>query len=272
MHTTSPDPSIALNAVPDRPGRCRCRDRELLLYVSRHGVVAIQHVMAALGVGQAAAYRRVAACIDRGLLERLDLLRDEPSLLRASRAGLRYAGLGLPVAVISPGAVDHWLRCATTAQLLAAEFGSESVISERELRLLERLVGRPIASAKLGELASGHPRLHRPDLAILPDGHPLAHPYPAAHARTREFGREIAGDAGRGRTGAEDMRVIAVEVELTPKAPRRLLSIIRAWRGADWVAEVRYYCAAGPTRRGVEAAVAKTYAAERVRLFEAVAR
>ena len=218
-------------------GAPRGRDRELVGFVGRHGVVAIEHVMAALGVGQAAAYRRVAACIERGLLERLDLLRREPSLLRATRAGLRYAGLGLPLAVISPGAVDHWLRCATTAQLLAAEFGPERILPERELRLMERLEGRPIASAKLGELPSGHPRLHRPDLAIF-----------AEHG------------------------VVAVEVELTPKAPRRLLSIIRAWRGAEWVAEVRYYCAAGPTRRGVELAVAKTYASEGVRLFEAVPR
>ena len=45
--------------------------------------------MAALGVRRAQAYRRVAACIERGLLERLDLLTDEPSLLRATREGLR---------------------------------------------------------------------------------------------------------------------------------------------------------------------------------------
>jgi hypothetical protein len=31
----------------------------------------------------------------------------------------------------------------------------------------------------------------------------------AKHARTREFGREIAGDDERGRTGAEDMRLTA---------------------------------------------------------------
>jgi hypothetical protein len=30
---------------------------------------------------------------------------------------------------------------------------------------------------------------------------------PSQHARTREFGREIAGDDERGRTGAEDMRL-----------------------------------------------------------------
>jgi hypothetical protein len=212
-------------------------DRRLVGFVGRHGVVAIGHVMAALGVGQAAAYRRVAACIERGLLQRLELLRAEPSLICPTAAGLRYAGLGLPVPTVTPGAVDHWFRCATTARLLGQEFGDDNVLTERELRLAERLEDRPIASARLGLLPSGHPRLHRPDLVAF---------------------------AGSG--------VIAIEVELTPKAPRRLLSIIRAWRGADHVAEVRYYCAPGPTRRAVEAAVAKTYAADRVRILEVVPR
>jgi len=191
----------------------RSRDHELVSYVGRHGVVSIRHVMAALGVGQASAYRRVAACIERGLLERLQLLRREPNLLRATRAGLAYAGLGLPVPVVSPGAVDHWLRCASTAHQLAAEFGLERVITERELRATERLEGRPIASAKLGELPSGHPRLHRPDLVVF-----------------AEYG------------------VIGIEVELTPKAPRRLLSIVRAWRGADCISEIRYLCASPKVR------------------------
>jgi hypothetical protein len=219
---------------PRPPALQGCRDRELVGFVGRHGVVAIGHVMVALGVGQASAYRRVAACIERGLLERLDLLRREPSLLRATRAGLSYAGLGLPVPVVSPGAADHWLRCATTAQLLGEEFGLERILTERELRLLER---RPLASAKLGQLPSGHPRLHRPDLIVF---------------------------AAQG--------VIAIEVELTPKAPRRLTALIRAWRGADWVAEIRYYCAPGVTRRGVELAVARTYAEKRVRILEAAPR
>lgn len=83
------------------------RDRELVRFVGRHGAVAMDHVMAAMGVGRTAAYRRVAASVERGLLDRLDLLRGEPSLLRATGDGLRYAGLGLPVAAVSPGSVDH---------------------------------------------------------------------------------------------------------------------------------------------------------------------
>ncbi len=219
--------------APSRPNR----DRELLSFVGRHGIVAIGHVMAHLGVGRTAAYRRVATCAEEGLLERIDLLRSEPSLLRATRAGLRYAGLGLPLAVVSPGAVDHWLRCASVAQQLTREFGADQVLTERELALAERIEGRPIASARLGELPSGAPRLHRPDLAIL-------------------------GDSGP----------ISVEVELTPKAPRRLEAILRAWRRASWVTEVRYYCAPGPTRRALERAATKTYADQRLRILEALPR
>ena len=208
------------------------RDRELIRYVGRHGAVSIEHAMAALGVGRTATYRRVAACIERGLLERLELLRFEPALLRATREGLRYAGLALPVAVVSPGSVEHWLRCATVTRLLASEFGEERLLSERELRAAERIEERPLASARLGERA-----LHRPDLALL---------------------------------GEE--RVVAVEVELTPKAPRRLEQIVRAWRRASWVTEVRYYCAPGATRRAVQRAIAKTHAEEKVRVLEAPPR
>ena len=220
-----------------RDGRAAARDRELVRFIGRHGAVAIPHVMAATGVGRTAAYRRAAACIERGLLERLDLLRDEPSLLRATREGLRYAGLGLPVAVISPGSVDHWLRCATTALLLGERYGHDQVLGERELRAAERIEGRPIASARLGELPGGAPRLHRPDLVLL---------------------------------GAE--RPVAIEVELTPKAPRRLEQLIRAWRRASWVAEVRYLCEPGQTRRAVERAVQKTRAEGRIRIEEVVSR
>ena len=215
----------------------RGRDRQLVGFIGRHGVVCIEHVMSALGVRRAQAYRRVAACIQRGLLERLDLLSDEPSLLRATRDGLRYAGLGLPLAMVSPGGVDHRLRCATTAQLLGERFGHDHILTERELLLAEQIEERLIASAKVGERPNGAPRLHCPDLVILTEDRP-----------------------------------IAIEVELTPKAPYRLKAIIRGWRRANWVAEVHYHCAPGPTRRAVERAVAKMRAEERVRVMGVVER
>ena len=133
-------------------GSARNRDSELVRFIGRHGAVAIEHVMASMGVGRTAAYRRVGVCVEAGLLERLDLIRGEPSLLRATKDGLRYAGLGLPLAVVSPGSLEHHLRCASTALWLGERHGHDRILTERELVLAERIEGRPIASAKLGEL------------------------------------------------------------------------------------------------------------------------
>ena len=216
----------------------RNRDLELLRYVGRHGVVRIGQVMAAMDAGRTVTYDRVAACVEAGLLERLELVRSEPGLLRATREGLRYAGLGLPLAVISPGAVDHWLRCASTAQLLGRHFGHERVLTEREIALTEQIEERPIASAEVGTLPNGAPRMHRADLAVL-------------------------AEAG----------TIAIEVELTPKSPQRLQALMRGWRravAARVVAEVHYHCAPGQTRRAVERAVAKVHAQEVIAIGEVV--
>jgi hypothetical protein len=221
-------------------GPRRNRDRELLRYVGRHGVVRIGQVMTAMDAGRSVTYDRVAACVAAGLLERLELVRAEPGLLRATREGLRYAGLGLPLAVVSPGAVDHWLRCASTAQLLGNHYGHERVLTERELVLAEQIEERPIASARVGTLPNGAPRMHRADLAVL----------------------------------AED-GTIAIEVELTPKSPRRLQALMRGWRravGSGALAEIHYLCAPGQTRRAVERAVAKTRTEGFIAIGEVVGR
>lgn len=60
--------------------------------------------------------------------------------------------------------------------------------------------------------------------------------------------------------------VIAIEVELTPKSPRRLREIVRGWRRARWVSQVEYLCEPGPTRRAVERAVEQLHASDRVRV------
>jgi hypothetical protein len=206
----------------------RTRDQELVRYVGRHGVVTIGQVMKAMEMGRTVAYRRVAACAEAGLLERLDVLSTEPSILRATRDGLRYAGLGLPVAEVSPGAVVHWLRCAATAQHVGEHFGHDRVLTERELMAAEACEPLPIASAAMGDLRKGPSRWHRPDLAVI----------------------------------TEDEGTIAVEVELTPKAPSRLQGIIRAWRRASWVSEVHYFCGTAPTQRAVERAVKATGASK----------
>ncbi len=289
-------------APPGECGRLRgCRDRELLTYVGRLGIVSLPQAMEALGVGRSVTYDRVASCIGAGLLERIELLRGEPSLLRATRAGLRYAGLALPEAVVSPGAVDHWLRCAEAARILGGHHGHHHILTERELAFAERHESRPIASAKLAELPDGRPRLHRPDLVILPAGHPLTRLHvrgggPSLQGTETDVPRGLADFRGEpGLPGSSSPRrtdscvtyrhptedtgmrsvrggVIAVEVELTPKSPRRLRQILRGWRRASWVTEVHYLCEPGPTRRAVERAVEELHASDRIRIAEAPCR
>ena len=70
--------------------------------------------------------------------------------------------------------------------------------SEREVRVAELDAGGPVASAELGRLPDGRPRLRRADLVLMP--------------------REQDG-----------RRPVAVEVELAVKWARRLEAICRAW-------------------------------------------
>jgi hypothetical protein len=210
-------------------GRNKSRDRELVEFVGRHGVVTVEQVMAAMGAGRTASYRRIAACVEIGLLERLALLRTEPTVLRATRDGLNYAELGLPVAAVTPGLVSHDLRCVDVALLVGGHLGHERVLTEREFTWREQSEGKEIASIDVaGSGSRGLPRKHRADLAVL-----------------------------------SEKGTIAIEVELTAKAPTRLEGLLRAWRRAQVeqvVAEVHYLCAPGKTRRAVERAATKVQA------------
>lgn len=205
------------------------RDWEIVRWVGRMGAVTLDQLRLRFGLGRTVAYRRVAACVDGELLERVDLLRGQPALIRATRRGLRLTGLPLGVAQAPPELVGHWIACGWVALSLELEFGEQALRSEREIRRAERWEGRAIASAKLGENPDGSDRLHLPDLAVV-----------AEHS------------------------TLAIEVELTAKAPKRLEAIVRAWRRARWLAGARYYVSAGPTRRGVDRAVESMRAAKRI--------
>lgn len=209
-------------------GGAAARDRALVRWIGSLGAATLDQLRERFGIGRTVAYRRVAACVEAGLLERVHLLHGQPAFIRATSRGLRYANLALPVARLSPELAEHWLVCGWVAVRLVLA-PDETLLSERELRLRERLEGRPLASVAIGELPSGGPRLHRPDLVVV--GHE---------------------------------RVTAIEVELTPKSPRRLEGILKGWRRARCVDSVRYYAAAGTTRRGVERAVERLRAEERV--------
>jgi len=209
------------------------RDRELVGWVTRMGAVGIEQVQERFGVCRSVAYAIVARLVQAGLIERVATLPGDPTLLCATAQGIAYAGLALAPARVSPGAVDHWLACADVALWAERRWGRDSVMSERELRFAELDSPKPIASAIVGELPGGRPMPHRPDLVVRHDG-----------------------------------RTMAIEVELTPKAPRRLEQIVRSWRRARHVDQVLYVAPPGPTQRAVERAVVSTHAQERVHVTE----
>jgi hypothetical protein len=164
------------------------------------------------------------------LLQLRTLLHREPGLYVATAEGLRWQGLErLGVCRVGASGFVHAWEVAGAAVALQRGFPGRTVLSEREIRVLERDEGRPVASAKLAELPSGRAFLHRPDLAVVSPGEP----------------------------------VIAVEVELSPKAPRRLEEICRAWARARHV-EVVYYLAARAPARGLERAIARVRAGDRI--------
>jgi hypothetical protein len=219
-------PAITTTSAPNA-----CRDRELLHYVGRQGIVTVEHVMRAMDAGRSVTYDRVARCREAGLLERHEVLRTEPAILRATQEGLRYAGLGLPVATFSAGEVDHDLRCASVVLDMAEVVGLGLVIPEREIAFMERHTGEAFARAEI-KSRSGRTAHHRADIAI----------------------RHKSGE------------LHAIEVELTPKAPRRLEEIIRAWRRFRGVDCVVYYAREGKTYRGVKRAIERVEAQESVLL------
>ncbi|MHB8531681.1 MAG: hypothetical protein ACYDC2_03065, partial [Solirubrobacteraceae bacterium] len=151
------------------------------------------------------------------------------TLYTATAAGLRAAGLGgeRPCRV-SPGSAQHSIACCEAAVALELRYPACRVAGEPELRRTATR-GRPGApgSAPLALCAvplAGRvgPSTHRADLAVLPPnrGAPLA-----------------------------------VEVELTVKAPRRLLAICTAWARSREVAGV-LYLVTPPVRPALERALA----------------
>jgi hypothetical protein len=100
-------------------------------------------------------------------------------------------------------------------------YPDHTAIGERELRRRELCSGRMLASI---EVTSGADRrLHRPDLVLL--------------------------------APVDASPPVAVEIELTVKAPRRLAQICRAWQRARHVAGV-VYIAPVDVRRALDRAIA----------------
>jgi hypothetical protein len=207
------------------------RDAGIVGWIGRLGAADAEHVMGRFYMGRSWAYARLSRLVKDGLLEQRTLLYRQPGLYLATADGLRWQGLGrLGVYRVSPGGFQHAREVATAAVALHRVLPAGwEVLSEREIRVQESDRGELIASARLGELPGGRPALHRPDLALITPG---------------------------GST-------VAVEVELSIKAPRRLAAICTAWARARHISAV-YYLAPSAVARAVERAIAETRSEDRI--------
>jgi hypothetical protein len=206
------------------------RDGEIVRWLGRIGAASVGNVMARFGMGRSWAYQRLSRLVRDGLLEQKTLLHRRPGLYIATAEGLRWTlQERLGVYRVSAGGFAHATELANVAVELHKALPQWGQMSERELRIAESDEEKLIASVKLGELLGGRPALHRPDLALI---------------------------------GSEEC-LLAIEVELSVKAPRRLQAICRAYARARHLTHV-YYLATPAVQRAVLRAVAAVRADGRI--------
>jgi hypothetical protein len=205
----------------------------LIQWTARMGAVTAQALAIAEDVSESSARARLRAAERAGLLACSRPLVRQPALYTLTRAGVRSCGLrGLDPCRVSASSAVHLIACAAVAAALQRSYPDHRVLGERELRRDERELGVAVASAQMGVGLHGRPLLHRPDLVL----------WPAEPA---------------------DGLPVAVEVELTIKAPRRLTDICRAWARCRAIAGV-LYVAPPEVKRALERAIARAQAHERI--------
>ncbi len=205
----------------------------IVRWAGRLGAVTAESIARHDGRTIASARAHLSAAEHAGLLTRRQVLADAPALYAVTRAGLRESGLhGLEPSRVSVANAPHAIACAEVAGALEHAYPDHEVMGERELRREERQADAPLASARLGDTPAGGPLLHRPDLVLWPHD-------------------------------PRESLPVAIEVELTIKAPRRLLEICRAWARCKCVAGALYLTAAD-VRRPLARAIAAAQAEESV--------
>ena len=211
------------------------RDRAVVEWIGRLGAAGAADVMARFGMGRTATYRRLAALVDAGLLAAERLLYGQPALYLATREGLQWARLArLDPCRVGVASARHFALCARLAVVLERTEPDCRVWSEREVRVAELDAVGAVASAELGRLPDGRPRLRRADLVLM--------------------------------SCDEARRPVAVEGELAVKWARRLEAICRAWARCRLVDHVRYY-ASPAAARAVARAVERVQAHDVIEIY-----
>lgn len=210
-----------------------CERLAIVRWAARMGAVTADAVAERAGISAASASARMRAATQQGLLSASRPLSRRPALYAITRAGVRACGEhGLEPCEVSAANAEHLIACATIAARLERRLPSAYIAGERELRREERERRSSVASAKL--LRAGEHVLHRPDLVIWDE-----------------------------RDGTLP---IAVEVELTVKARRRLTAICTAWARCRQVAGV-IYLVSGRSEGAVKRAVQSAGAEQRIAIL-----
>ena len=117
------------------------RDVEILRWITRHGVVTAELVGRRFfwrdeqeTYGRWAAYRRLAALRELGLVLSDTPFAREPAVLRVTREGARIADVGLYPAPLVLSQLRHSLAVVALAEFLLAQHVGGELITERELR------------------------------------------------------------------------------------------------------------------------------------------
>jgi len=172
------------------------RDLQVLDFICRFGVVNRTAVQWWAGTGRSVTLDRERRLREAGLIDVHPPIGRSGPLLAITGRGLRLADrTELGPARVSVWSAIHSVVCAQVAGWVEGPRWREQVLSEREMLAEERRLGERCYSVKRSYPERGW---HRPDLYhfTLEDGKPEEH---------------------------------LIEVELTTKAPERLVKIIGAW-------------------------------------------
>lgn len=199
----------------------------LVRWTARLGAVTAEALAESARLSVPSARARLSAAERRGLLRGWRPLVDQPRLFTATRAGLRACGCTeLAPAGVSASNTRHAVACAAVAATLERAYPHALLIGEPELRTLRRDLCVAIGGQRAR--AGGERHSHRPDLVLCSRAAPSS--------------------------------PLAVEVELTVKAPRRLREICLAWARCRNVCGVLYLAAPEvmqPLKRAIEDAHAR---------------
>ena len=170
------------------------KDLQVLDFICRFGVVNRSAVSSWAGTGRSVTLDRERRLREAGLIAVHPPIGRSGPMISVAARGLRLADRSeLGPSRVSVWSANHSIVCARVAAHL--ERGGDHVLSEREMLAEERQLGERCYSAKRSYPDRGW---HRPDLYrfTLEDGKPEEH---------------------------------VIEVELTAKAPERLVGILKAW-------------------------------------------